>query len=619
MFNSYSSRFVAVPALLALSVSLSNCSTEQQPVDSASPPAPLDVAAILTTAADAMGGRDALANLHGYSMHAERNYYMMGQGPEPGSGLMQLATASTTIRSQADRLRLDVLTLFADRDNSLLERKNTELVIGDAGYLHDDGFLGMLAKNQRPATPDRLAATKKTERLLNPHVILQELLANPAAVSVAGSDGDGAAAGRRFTSEEALPVTLARVRQTGKRTLIASEAWQRRSEGTDFYNQMVEKVEVDSNWLNDWHKVTGIDTAAHHRLVVEDPVFPITVFVHKQTGRLSKVSTMEWDVVYGDVPLEVNYDDWQTVGGVSFPSRVRMSFAGAPRIDSTRSEIVVNPEFAEDTFAVPEGVTYVHDEEVAQRALRLSQSTLGFGFAGVARPTIDVVDIRPGIHLLFASPIDGVYTFVVEQDNGIVVIEPGMNDLKGEEIIKWIGERYPDKPISHVSVSHFHNDHAAGIRPYIAAGATVVVHAAAVDFYENQASRPASKILPDALDRNPRPLEIIGVSADKPYRIEDGTRPVVIYPLTMGHVSDMVFAYVEGDDVLYSGDLYMGGLARDIRAGKQQPAPGILPFHAAVSLNDGIREYGLEGVAALISSHDRQPLVYKDLLTYLGQ
>jgi len=608
------SRLLSALALIGLCISFTGCTTEQPadaPID-----APADTATILGLAVDAVGGAEALANLTGFSMQSERNYYIMGQGPEPGSGLMQLPTASTTIRSEADKLRHDVVTLFADRDNSFLERRNTELIVGDAGYLHDDGFLGLLARNQRPALPDRLAATKKTERLLNPHVILQELMANPALASVA--EDNGVTGGRRFTSEEALPVTLARVRQTGKRTLIASETWLGESEGTDFHDRMVESVEVNSAWLNNWQDTTAIDRAAHHQLVVDDEVFPITLFVHKETGRLSKLATMEWDVVYGDVPLEVNYDDWQSVDGVSFPNRVRMSFAGAPRIDSIRSNIAVNPTFDEDTFAVPESVTYVHDEAAAQRARRLSQSTLGFGFAGVGRPTIDSVDLAPSIHLVFAAPIDGVYTLVVEQDDGIVVMEPGMNDLKSEEVIKWINARYPDKPITHIAVSHTHNDHAAGIRPYIAAGVTVVVHAAAVDFYKAQASRPASKILPDALDRDPKPMQIVGVPADAPHRIEDTNRPVVIYPLVMGHVTDMVFAYIEGDDILYSGDLYIGGLARDIRAGKPRRAPGILPFHAAVSLNEAIQQYGLEDVAALVSTHDRQPVAYSDLLTYLS-
>ncbi|GIT34798.1 MAG: hypothetical protein Ct9H300mP4_11170 [Gammaproteobacteria bacterium] len=71
---------------------------------------------------------------------------------------------------------------------------------------------------------------------------------------------------------------------------------------------------------------------------------------------------------------------------------------------------------------------------------------------------------------------------VVEQANGVVVIEPGMNDLKGEEIIKWIGKRYPGKPVTHLIVSHHHNDHGGGIRPYVASGATLVVHKLRLNF-----------------------------------------------------------------------------------------------------------------------------------------
>ena len=252
---------------------------------------------------------------------------------------------------------------------------------------------------------------------------------------------------------------------------------------------------------------------------------------------------------------------------------------------------------------------------VAERGRRLSQTLLMFGFAGVGRPTIEEVEIRPGMHLLFASPIDGVYTFVVEQEDGIVVMEPGNNDLKGEEIIKWIGDRYPGKPINHLVISHSHNDHAAGMRPYLAAGATLGCSRSSVETYRKQASRPPSTILQDALDRNPREAEIVGVPADQPYRIEDSTNPVVVYPLAMAHVTDMVYAYVEGENILYAGDLYIGGLARDIRSGSKR-TPDIPPFHAAVSLGRSIVENNLE-IGDLVSSHDRQPVSYQDLVDYL--
>jgi hypothetical protein len=142
-----------------------------------------------------------------------------------------------------------------------------------------------------------------------------------------------------------------------------------------------------------------------------------------------------------------------------------------------------------------------------------------------------------------------------------------------------------------------------------------VVHETAVDFYKMQTSREPSVVLQDALDRNPQAAQIVGVAASSPVRIEDSRLPVVVYHLEMGHVPDMVFVFVEGENLLYGGDLYISGLARDLRSGKKRPA-NILPFHAAQSLDDGIREYGLE-VATLVGSHDHQSVVYQDLINYL--
>jgi hypothetical protein len=86
--------------------------------------------------------------------------------------------------------------------------------------------------------------------------------------------------------------------------------------------------------------------------------------------------------------------------------------------------------------------------------------------------------------------------------------------------------------------------------------------------------------------------------------------------MEMGHTSDMVFAVIEPEKVLYAGDLYISGLARDLRAGRKRP-PDILPFHSAVSLAEAIQAYGLD-VPTLVGSHDRQPVGYADLTTYVS-
>ena len=609
MHSKNKTSFLTTVALILLAL----CGCEKQELTGA--PTALDGMELVFSSIKAMGGSEQLGAANTLSFKSDRDYYIMGQGPGPGQGLMKLARSEMTVRRDvaADKLRLDTVAKFAARGGGYTERKSHELIVGDDGYLHDAGFLGLLKDADRALPADRMASTLKTEYLLNPQVILQAIVADPTLISA--DQGVGVHVGRLFNVEEAMPVTLDRVRQTGKRVLLVTDDWLEQSEDTEFHGLMVERTEIDSDWLKSWRATTSIEVDEHHKLVINNDVYPITLYFDKQTGLLKKLHTLEWDVVYGDVSLDVSYEDWRVVDGISFPHRVLMSYGGAPRIEVTRSEVLVNPEFDVNIFMPPEGVEYVHDEAVARRSRMLSQSLLMFGFAGVGRPTIESIQLSPEIQLLYAAPKDGVFTMVVELENSLVVVEPGQNDLKGEVIIDRLAQQYPDKPISHLIVSHHHNDHAAGIRPYIAAGAKLVVHEAAVDFYKMQTSREPSVVLQDALDRNPQAAQIVGVAASSPVRIEDSRLPVVVYHLEMGHVPDMVFVFVEGENLLYGGDLYISGLARDLRSGKKRPA-NILPFHAAQSLDDGIREYGLE-VATLVGSHDQQSVVYQDLINYL--
>ena len=609
MHSKNQTSFLTTVALILLAL----CGCEKQELTGA--PTALDGMELVFSSIKAMGGSEQLGAANTLSFKSDRDYYIMGQGPGPGQGLMKLARSEMTVRRDvaADKLRLDTVAKFAARGGGYTERKSHELIVGDDGYLHDAGFLGLLKDADRALPADRMASTLKTEYLLNPQVILQAIVADPTLISA--DQGVGVHVGRLFNVEEAMPVTLDRVRQTGKRVLLVTDDWLEQSEDTEFHGLMVERTEIDSDWLKSWRATTSIEVDEHHKLVINNDVYPITLYFDKQTGLLKKLHTLEWDVVYGDVSLDVSYEDWRVVDGISFPHRVLMSYGGAPRIEVTRSEVLVNPVFDVDIFMPPEGVEYVHNDAVAKRSRKLSQSLLMFGFAGVGRPTIEAIQLSPEIQLLYAAPKDGVFTMVVELENSLVVVEPGQNDLKGEVIIDRLAQQYPDKPISHLIVSHHHNDHAAGIRPYIAAGAKLVVHETAVDFYKMQTSRQPSVVLQDALDRNPQMAQIVSVAANTPVRIEDSRLPVVVYHLEMGHVPDMVFVFVEGENLLYGGDLYISGLARDLRSGKKRPA-NILPFHAAQSLDDGIREYGLD-VATLVGSHDHQSVVYQDLINYL--
>ncbi len=609
-------RFAAT--LVALTLLSVGCAREEATVNE-SELAPSGTTDVVELAFQAVGGRETLAALDGYRIEAERDAYLMGQGPEPGRGIMKDLTLNTTAGHDLARhaLRLEVVSRVAARAGGYDERTSITLIIGNAGYQSDNDLFGIVAERDKALAPDKTAAALKTERLLNPHILLKEVLNDPSLVADTAGDSD-AGSGYRFTADEVFPVTVDRVRQTGKRALVVRQSYLDSVEGTPFFELMANSVDIDPEWLDRWQTAVKVDETSLQRLVLKDDVFPITLLIDPESGRLAKLHTMEWDVVYGDVPLEVTFHDWQTVDGVPFPMLVRLSYGGGPGIEVRRSAIQVNPDFADNEFTPPAGVTYVHDAATAKRGKSISQTMRAFTFAGAARPTIAAIDLEPGVHLLYAAPVDGVFTMAVEQENGIVVIEPGQNDLKGEEIIAWLGEKYPGKAITHIVVSHHHNDHAAGIRPYIAAGATLVVHETAVDFYKAQINRPKSRVLVDALDRNPVAATIDGVPTDGPYRIEDAKQPVVVYPVLGGHVRDMVLMALETQGMLYAGDLYISGIARLKRRGGVKRMPGILPFHSAVALDKTIQKFELD-VPVLVGSHDREPVPYSDLQAYIAE
>ena len=97
--------------------------------------------------------------------------------------------------------------------------------MGEAGYLSEDDAMGIVKERDKILTSDKAAANIKTERLLNPHLLLKEALNNPSLLLNKKIEIN-AQRGWRFKQTEVMPVTIDRIRQTGLRTLIATQEWE---------------------------------------------------------------------------------------------------------------------------------------------------------------------------------------------------------------------------------------------------------------------------------------------------------------------------------------------------------------------------------------------------------
>jgi len=565
-----------------------------------------------------LGGETALLRLESFHIKSHRDRYLMGQGPEPGVGLFRGVTSEVEVSYDIPEgnLRLD----FVHANHYRIKRDITELITGEGAYLMgwDDFYQEKPPGVNKAMKSDRRGASLKTERLLNPHLIIRDAIANPSLILPSGHNLNFD--GQLLTADEVFPVSFSRDRASGKRVVVTNQQWLDRWSSTKFFREAIFDYEIDSQWLIRWQSLLERNSENTEAVFIDDPIYPMRLLVDSATGFIKSLTTMEHDVVLGDVPLEVSYFDWQNHQGVFFPKNIKISVADVPALDVSRSEIQINVDFDAPIFAAPAGVDYEYDQLLAYRGPRVSQLVQSLAHAGspekaLGRPTIGAKEIEPGVFILDAMPSDVIYVMVVEQSNGVVVIEPGFFDLKGEAILDWITANIPDKPITHVVVTHAHMDHGGGVRPYVAAGAKLVVHSRAEAFYQSVLTRPASIVLPDMLDQSAAAPTILTLNDKSPFEILDDERPVVVYPVENGHSTDMVMVWLERERVLYSGDLYIGALARYPAAARK--IPPATPPSSAIELYHAIGLYELD-VQTLVGSHNANVVLMEEFNQFMG-
>ena len=79
-----------------------------------------------------LANNEKLESLEGYSIESERDEYIMGQGPEPGKGMMLLAAPSTKVSHQlaSQSIKIDLITTLAAREGGYITREINTLLLG---------------------------------------------------------------------------------------------------------------------------------------------------------------------------------------------------------------------------------------------------------------------------------------------------------------------------------------------------------------------------------------------------------------------------------------------------------------------------------------------------------
>ena len=180
-------------------------------------------------------------------------------------------------------------------------------------------------------------------------------------------------------------------------------------------------------------------------------------------------------------------------------------------------------------------------------------------FEAVAADLYRVPDVRGGFAPLVMTFAD--FSVVIDAPAGyplLAELPPGHTDPApsmshhSERLVDAIAERFPDRPLRYVVLTHAHLDHVGGVRAFVDAGATVLGAPTTQPVVEALVQR--TDIRPDRLSASLNPLVWEDVTDVR--EITDGSRTLRV--LSMGdnpHDPGMLVVHVPASGVMFVSDM----------------------------------------------------------------
>jgi glyoxylase-like metal-dependent hydrolase (beta-lactamase superfamily II) len=256
-----------------------------------------------------------------------------------------------------------------------------------------------------------------------------------------------------------------------------------------------------------------------------------TVYLDAATHLVSKFEALGSDPYFGDSVQEIIFPAYRAVEKFQVPTA---------RVTKIMGEVVEEIPYVEVAFNKTYG-----DEQFKPPA----------GFTAPAAASADAPPVNRLAENVYAIRGGGYNVLAVGFKDHVMVVETPGGDNTSREVIAKIKELMPGKPIKYAAVTHHHDDHAGGIRTYIAEGATIITTPSLRSFFTRVAEARNFTLQPDALTRNPRPL--VWETLQNGKRVfTDGAQTVELYDIGSGpHMDEMIVAYLPNEKIIFQGDL----------------------------------------------------------------
>lgn len=257
----------------------------------------------------------------------------------------------------------------------------------------------------------------------------------------------------------------------------------------------------------------------------------VALLVDAADGTVRACEQVATDPVAGVTTVRYAYHDWHNVDGVAFPRRISAFRRGLQvfdlRLDVTRDG--VDAKFADSDFAVD--------------ANYREQPTA----------SIEIAELKPGLYEVSGVGNGNYRIQFVELADRVVAYEAPLSPAVVRQVIAKFREKVPAKPISHVVLSHFHSDHAGGVRAFADVGATIVTTADSVAVVRQIAAAQPRLVAVEDLGAP----ELKFATVTRSLELGDATRPLTAIELTTSpHVARSLVLADRRHKTVVNGDLY---------------------------------------------------------------
>lgn len=241
--------------------------------------------------------------------------------------------------------------------------------------------------------------------------------------------------------------------------------------------------------------------------------------------------------IWGLVRETTYYSLWTLVpGGVRYPLQTDVEWNGVTKSSATILTIKVNPAIDAASLAIP--------AETKQAFAALPSV---YGIPSLTLDPAKRTEIAPGV----AHYAGNWNVGVVQQPDGLVILEAPVGSRYSAQVLDEVAKRYPGVNVKALVTTSDAWPHLGGVREYVARGIPV---------YGLDLNQPILERLleadysahPDALAKAPRPAKFTWVSGKT--SIGSGDTRIELYPVRGENGERQMLAYFPALKLLYTSD-----------------------------------------------------------------